>query len=94
MIRRVTLVLTALTTTASAQWLNYPAPGIPRLADVDYCRSAVVAPVLLPSSLACHSAAPSGLPQSRYSWTIHSPACVKLDLLPAGIVTFPSIIPA
>jgi hypothetical protein len=33
MIRRVTLVLTALTTTASAQWLNYPAPGIPRLAD-------------------------------------------------------------
>jgi hypothetical protein len=33
MIRRVTLVLTALATTASAQWLNYPAAGIPRLPD-------------------------------------------------------------
>ena len=31
MIRRLLLVLTALGTTAAAQWLNYPAPDIPRL---------------------------------------------------------------
>ena len=63
--RRVSLIAAAVATTTAAQWLNYPAPGIPRLADVDYCRGAVVAPVLLPSVLACHSAAFSGWPQSR-----------------------------
>ena len=94
MTRRLSLIVAAVATTAAVQWLNYPAPGVPRPADVDYCRGGVVAPVLLPSSLACHSAAPPGLPQSRYSWTIHSPACVKMDLLPAGIVAFPSLIPA
>jgi hypothetical protein len=30
---RLSLVLTALGATAAAQWLNYPAPGIPRLPD-------------------------------------------------------------
>jgi hypothetical protein len=29
----IVLVLTALTTTAAAQWLNYPTPGTPRLPD-------------------------------------------------------------
>ena len=33
MIRRLLFVLTALGTTAAAQWLNYPTPGIPRLPD-------------------------------------------------------------
>jgi hypothetical protein len=33
MIRRLLFVLTALGTTAAAQWLNYPTPGIPRLLD-------------------------------------------------------------
>jgi len=33
MIRRLLFVLTALGTTAAAQWFNYPAPGIPRLPD-------------------------------------------------------------
>jgi hypothetical protein len=30
MIRRVLVVLTGFGTAAAAQWLNYPAPGIPR----------------------------------------------------------------
>src|SRR6516164_3237476 len=33
MTRHLPLLLTALGTTAAAQWLNYPAPGIPRLPD-------------------------------------------------------------
>src|SRR5215471_144028 len=33
MIRRIMLMLTAFGATAAAQWLNYPAPGIPRLPD-------------------------------------------------------------
>ena len=33
MIRHLPLLLTALGTVAAAQWLNYPAPGIPRLPD-------------------------------------------------------------
>jgi len=33
MIRRLLFVLTAFGTTAAAQWLNYPAAGIPRLPD-------------------------------------------------------------
>ena len=31
MIRRLSLVVAAVATTAAAQWLDYPAPGIPRL---------------------------------------------------------------
>jgi len=31
MIRRIMLMLTAFGAAAAAQWLNYPAPGIPRL---------------------------------------------------------------
>jgi len=33
MIQRIILMLTAFGATAAAQWLNYPAPGIPRLQD-------------------------------------------------------------
>jgi len=33
MIRHFILMLTAATTTAAAQWINYPTPGIPRLPD-------------------------------------------------------------
>src|SRR5215469_5318722 len=33
MIRHFTVILTAVTTTAAAQWINYPTPGIPRLPD-------------------------------------------------------------
>ena len=33
MIRHLPLLLMALGATAAAQWLNYPAPGIPRLRD-------------------------------------------------------------
>src|SRR5215467_6505175 len=31
--RRIILILTAFSATVGAQWLNYPAPGIPRLPD-------------------------------------------------------------
>jgi hypothetical protein len=33
MIRRIILILTSFSATIGAQWLNYPAPGIPRLPD-------------------------------------------------------------
>src|SRR5215471_16723503 len=33
MMRHLILISAALATTATAQWLNYPAPGIPRLPD-------------------------------------------------------------
>src|SRR5215470_1212096 len=33
MTRHLALILTAFGTTVAAQWLNYPAPGIPRLPD-------------------------------------------------------------
>jgi len=33
MIRRLSLIVTAVAATAAAQWLNYPASGIPRLPD-------------------------------------------------------------
>jgi hypothetical protein len=33
MIRRLSLIVAAVATTAAAQWLNYPAPGVPRLPD-------------------------------------------------------------
>jgi hypothetical protein len=33
MIRRLSLIVVAVATTSAAQWLNYPAPGIPRLPD-------------------------------------------------------------
>jgi hypothetical protein len=33
MMRRITLILTSFGATVAAQWLNYPAPGIPRLPD-------------------------------------------------------------
>jgi hypothetical protein len=33
MIRHLILISAALATTAAAQWLNYPAPGVPRLPD-------------------------------------------------------------
>ena len=33
MIRHLLLLVVALGTTAGAQWLNYPTPGIPRLPD-------------------------------------------------------------
>src|SRR6516162_620874 len=33
MIRRIILILTSFSATIAAQWLNYPAPGIPRLPD-------------------------------------------------------------
>ena len=33
MTRHLSVLLTAFGATTAAQWLNYPAPGVPRLAD-------------------------------------------------------------
>ena len=42
MIQRIILMLTAFGATAAAQWLNYPASGIPRLPDGKLNLSALV----------------------------------------------------
>jgi hypothetical protein len=86
MIRRLPFVLTALGTTATAQGLNYPAPGIPRLPDG---RPNLSAPT--PRS-------PHGTPDLSGIWFIDEtplgefgerPVALRVEIKPEDIVLTP-----
>ena len=70
---RLFLVLTALCTAATAQWLNYPTPGIPRLPDGK------------PNLAAPAPKAPDGKPDLSGVWTINAGAPAN-DLKPGEVL--------